>query len=428
MQHRIPIESLGAQGEAMAAAVEACVHCGFCLPACPTYLTLGEEMDSPRGRIVLMKGVLEGELALEEVLPHVDRCLGCVACETACPSGVRYGELLTPFREMAEERRERTWGDRLARLMVEATLPYPGRFRLAIALSRLARPLRRLLPDRMRVMLDLTPTRLPAAAPLPALVRAEGERRARVALLVGCAQQVLSPGINQATIRVLARNGVDVIIPPDQGCCGALSMHAGAAGRARNLARRNLAAFDPSSVDAVVTSSAGCGSGMHEYPLLFAGREEAVRAAEFAGKVRDVSDFLAELGIQPPPALPEPLTVAYHDACHLAHAQGIRESPRELIRSIPGVTIIPLPEAEICCGSAGSYNIEQPEIAERLGARKADAVASAGARLLVTGNIGCATQIGMHLRRLGRPMPVRHTIELLDWAYRGGDPGWLDGG
>jgi glycolate oxidase iron-sulfur subunit len=243
-----------------------------------------------------------------------------------------------------------------------------------------------------------------------------------VALLAGCAQQVLAPGINRAAIRVLAMNGVEVVIPPAQGCCGALAMHTGAAEQARNLARQNLVAFDPADFDALVTSAAGCGSGMREYPLLFAGREEDDRARALAAKVRDVSEFLDELGIREPLPLREPIVAAYHDACHLAHAQGIRDAPRRLLASIPGITLASIPEGEICCGSAGTYNIEQPEIAARLGERKARAILTTGAELLVTGNIGCATQISEHLRRLGRGVPVRHTVELLASAYAGDPP------
>jgi glycolate oxidase iron-sulfur subunit len=419
LRHEIPVESLGAQGQAMADAVESCVHCGFCLPACPTYLTLGEEMDSPRGRILLMKGALEGELPLDQVLPHIDRCLGCVGCVTACPSGVQYGELLTPFREMTEKQRERTLLERLTRLMVNQTLPYPKRFRAAAMLGRLAKPLSGLLPEPMRIMLGLLPKSLPPADPYPALYAARGEPRARVALLTGCVQQVLAPQINWATLRVLSRNGVEVVIPPAQGCCGALSMHTGAADQARGLAGHNLQTFDLSSVDAVITNAAGCGSGMHEYPLLFAGQPEEESARRFAEKVQDISVFLANLGILPPSSAPKALTVAYHDACHLAHAQGVTAAPRQLLAAIPGLKIVPIPEGEICCGSAGTYNIEQPDIADQLGQRKADAILRTGAEMVITGNIGCMTQIGAHLDRKGKTLPLKHTVEVLDWAYGG---------
>lgn len=398
----------------MAEAVASCVHCGFCLPACPTYLALGEEMDSPRGRILLMKGALEGELSHEEVLPHVDRCLGCLACVTACPSGVEYGELLTPYREMTEKRRSRSTMEELTRTLTNQTLPYPGRFRAAAVLGRVSKVFKPFLPAALRTMLDLLPERLPPRVALPELAPAKGERRARVAFLNGCVQQVLAPQINRATVDVLTRNGVEVVTPPRQGCCGALSMHTGAADQARGLARRNFDAFDLSKVDAVVTNAAGCGSGMHEYPLLFAGEAEEQAAREFADKVQDVTVFLDALGIEPPPALSAPMRVAYHDACHLAHAQGVTDAPRRLLAAVPNLSLVPIPEGEICCGSAGSYNIEQPEIAAQLGQRKAEAILRTGAQAVVTGNIGCMTQIDSHLQRLGKPLPIFHTVELLN--------------
>lgn len=402
----------------MAKAVEACVHCGFCLSACPTYKVLGEEMDSPRGRIFLMKENLEGALALEEMLPFIDRCLGCMACVTACPSGVAYGELIAPFRARAEAQRARTPLDRVIRLLVRETLPFPGRFRLAARTGRLARPLKRLLPTPFAAMLDLLPATLPPAQPLPEIYAAVGTRRARVALLAGCVQQALAPGINWATLRVLAQNGVEVVIPRGQGCCGSLSMHIGEAKQARQLARRNLAAF-PTDVDAIVTNAAGCGSGMHEYGLLFAGEPEADAAHAFAHRVKDVSVFLAELGLDAPPPLLEPMTLAYHDACHLGHAQGVTAQPRALLRAIPNVTLVEIAEAELCCGSAGTYNLEQPALAQEIGQRKAHNIIATGAQAVATGNIGCMTQIQTHLQALGKRLPVWHTMELLDRAYRG---------
>ncbi len=418
MQHTIPVETLGPQGPAMAHAVSACVHCGFCLSACPTYKVLGEEMDSPRGRIFLMKEVLEGGLEMEGALPYIDRCLGCLACVPACPSGVPYGELLTPFRALAETKRARPLDEQVQRRLVHETLPYPGRFRWAARLGRLAQPLGRWLPAPLRAMLGLLPATLPPAQPLAERYAAEGPRRARVALLAGCVQQVLGPEINAATVRVLARNGVEVLVPRGQGCCGSLAMHAGEAGRARALARANLRAF-PTGVDAIVTNAAGCGSGMREYGLLFAGQPEEAEAHRFAGQVRDVSEFLDELGLLPLPARAGPLAVAYHDACHLAHAQGVVEPPRRLLAAIPQLTLLPIPDGELCCGSAGTYNLEQPAIAGALGARKAQAIHTTGAQMVATGNIGCMIQIQTHLEALGHPLPVQHTMQLLDRAYAG---------
>lgn len=415
MRHEIDVDALGPHGPAMAGAVESCVHCGFCLPTCPTYVTMGEEMDSPRGRIFLMKEVLEGHVEVELALPYVDNCLGCQACETACPSGVEYGALLTPFRARAEAVRTRPPLERLQRALVLRTLPHPRRFRAAARAGRLARPLARVLPAPLSALLDLLPAgRLPAAAPLPAVIPAEGERCARVALLAGCAQQVLAPDINWAALRVLARNGVETVIPPAQGCCGALALHTGAAEQAKPLARTNLKAF-PDDVDAVITTAAGCGTGMREYGSLFAGAPEQEAARALADRVVDVSSFLAALGLrEPPPALRAPLAVAYHDACHLAHAQGVRAAPRELLEAIGGVTLVEPAEWELCCGSAGTYNVEKPETAHALGARKATNLRATGAALVASGNIGCLTQLATHLD--GAP-PVLHTLQVLDRAY-----------
>lgn len=417
MRHSIPLETLGPQGPAMAEAVASCVHCGFCLPVCPTYLTLGEEMDSPRGRILLMKGALEGELAQDEVLPHVDRCLGCLACVTACPSGVEYGQLLTPFREMTDKQRSRSPLTNLLRTLVNQTLPFPARFRAAATVARYTKALNPLLPAALGTMLDLLPDHLPASVHLPAVSPAQGKPQARVALLSGCVQQVLAPAINRATVDVLTRNRVEVVIPPKQGCCGALAMHSGAANQARGLARRNFKAFDLDAVDAVVTNAAGCGSGMHEYPLLFAGEPDEEIAQRFAEKVQDISVFLDTLGLDAAPALSDPMIIAYHDACHLAHAQGIRDAPRRLLSAISNVTVVPIAEGEICCGSAGTYNIEQPQIAAQLGQQKAQAIRNTQAQAVVSGNIGCMTQIDSHLRRLGTALPIYHIVEVLAMAY-----------
>lgn len=418
MQHTIPLETLGPQGHAMGEAVNKCVHCGFCLATCPTYKVLGEEMDSPRGRIYLMKEQLQGDLPLDAMTSYVDRCLGCMACVTACPSGVEYGELLAPFRARAEATRSRTFEERFTRLMVRETLPYPARFRLAATMGKFAKPIQALLPHSLRAMLDLLPTTLPPAQPTPDFVPAIGPRRARVAFLRGCVQTVLAPQINAATLRVLAHNGVEVIIPKGQGCCGSLSMHTGEANQARQLAGHNLGIF-PQDVDVIVTNAAGCGSGMHEYGLLFAGTPQEAAAHAFAAKVKDVSVFLHELGLLAPQALPEPLTVAYHDACHLAHAQRVTAQPRHLLRAIPNLTLKEIADGEICCGSAGTYNLEQPAIARELGERKASNILATGAQAVVTGNIGCMTQIGNHLQAQGQGLPVWHTMEVLDRSYDG---------
>ncbi len=421
MQHTIQVDKLGPEGEVMAHAIEACVHCGFCLPVCPTYQVLGEEMDSPRGRIFLMKSALEGALTVNETLPFVDRCLGCLACVPACPSGVAYGELLPMYRAHAEPYRQRGVLDRAAHTLTHETLPYPDRFRLAALSGKLAQPFRGLLPEQFGAMLNLLPDRVPPAKPLPELIPAVGQRRARVALLAGCVQQVLAPEINWATARVLAQNGVEVVIPREQGCCGSLGLHTGEIRRARDLARNNFRAF-PSDVDAIITNAAGCGSGMKEYGVLFKGQPEAEQAGVFAKRVKDVSEFLDQLGLIEPPALTAPLKVAYHDACHLANAQGITAAPRRLLAAVPNLTLIEIPEGEMCCGSAGTYNLEQPELAATFGERKARNILSTGAEAVVTGNIGCLVQIQTYLRKRGQPLPLYHTLEVLDQAYRRTSP------
>lgn len=422
MQHDIPVNDLGPLGQPMGDAVEACVHCGFCLPTCPTYRVLGEEMDSPRGRIFLMKEVLEGTLELNDATPYLDPCLGCMACVTACPSGVQYGELITPFRMLSEDKRERSWSDKLLRRVVLETLPYPHRFRLAAHLGKLAKPFAGVLPEKMRSMLELLPDTLPKSKPLPAIYPAEGKRRARVALLAGCAQQVLAPDINWATLQVLAKNGVETVIPEEQVCCGALAAHTGVASQAKQFAKTNLREF-PNDVDAILTNAAGCGSGMHEYGLWLKGETEEAQAESFAHKVKDVSVFLHQLGsLRPPQGLEQPLKVAYHDACHLAHAQGVTAEPRQLLAMVPNLTLLDIPDSEICCGSAGSYNLEHPDIARELGSQKASAVLSTGADAVATGNIGCLTQLETHLHKQGKPLPVYHTMQLLALAYNGPRP------
>jgi glycolate oxidase iron-sulfur subunit len=418
MQHKIDIEKLGPQGAEMARAVESCVHCGFCLPTCPTYVTLGEEMNSPRGRIVLMKSALEGEIELEDTLPFVDRCLGCMACVTACPSGVQYSELLNPFRALSDKKRTRSATSALARRVIRETLPHPSRFKRAASAGAWATPLRRFLPSSFAAMLELLPENLPPKAePLPAVHPAEGKRRLRVAMVTGCVQQVLAPHINWATLRVLAKNGVEVVVPQDQGCCGSLMMHTGEDDEARTLARQLMQVM-PKDVDAVITNAAGCGSGMKEYGYLFKGMPEEDDVVKLFPKVRDAIELIAELDIEPP-SLPQAVKLAYHDACHLAHAQQIVDAPRQLLRAISNVTLIEIAEAELCCGSAGTYNVEQPALASAIGERKANHIIATGAEAVAAGNIGCLVQIRTHLARLGRPIPILHTIEVLDRAYRG---------
>ena len=417
MQHNIPVKRAGPHAEPMTEAIEACVHCGFCLPTCPTYVVLGEEMNSPRGRILLMKEVLENKLPLAEATPYLDPCLGCVACVTACPSGVEYGDLITPFRMKTEHERERSGVDKALRRFVLETLPYPARFRAAATLGQAAKPFKQFLRGRLGDMLGLLPDGVPKAQPLPKTYPAEGERRARVALLAGCAQQVLAPDINWATLRVLAKNGVEVVIPKAQSCCGALAAHTGVDWQAKAFAKNNLNAF-PDDVDAIITNAAGCGSGLHEYGLWLKGEPEEEAAKAFSKRVKDISVFLDELGLVETPRLRHPLRVAYHDACHLAHAQGVVLPPRSLLNQIEDLELLEPPDAELCCGSAGTYNLEHPKIASELGKRKVKALLSTGAQAVATGNIGCLTQLQSHLRTQGETLPVYHTIQVLDRAYR----------
>ncbi|RTG99850.1 glycolate oxidase iron-sulfur subunit [Thermus scotoductus] len=424
MQHRIPVETLGKEGEVMAHAIEACVHCGFCLPTCPTYLVLQEEMDSPRGRIFLMKEVLEGNLSLEEALPYLDRCLACQACVTACPSGVPYGELIATFRLHTESKRHRYPLEQVYRQSLLRILPYPERFRPLAELGSRLKPLLKPLPlpKALKAPIALLPDRLPDRESYQEVYPAKGQRRARVGILLGCAQQVLRPSINRATIRVLQENGVEVIAAKEQVCCGALNLHAGDKEGARALARTNLRVFQ--EVDYVVTNAAGCGSGMREYPLLFLGEPEEEEARALAAKVKDLTVILDELGFVPPPPPGKPIKVAYHDACHLAHAQGVREAPRRILKA-SGVEVLEPKEWEICCGSAGTYNLFQPEIAEVLGRRKAENLQAIQPELVVTGNIGCLTQIQAYL---DKGIPILHTAELLEMLYIGRHPGETDGG
>ena len=496
------------------AAVKDCVHCGFCLPACPTYSLWGEEMDSPRGRIHLVSQLLDGAPLTPATADHFDRCLGCMACMTACPSGVQYDQIIEAARDWTEAgvnplagggggavpgavvgggvgevggadgagevgrdggssgvgagaggvrggavKREptapRPLADRLTRGAIFALFPYPRRLRVATAPLRLAQ---RTGADRLLARTGLIGRVSPAAeqalllAPasrptppgrLPERVAALGTRRAVVGMLTGCVQSVFFPGVNAATARVLAAEGCDVIIPRSQGCCGALSLHSGRVAEAAQFARQTIAVFEAAGVDAIVVNSAGCGSAMKEYERLFAGLAEkgaedeeatataspalpgqleagswAARAALLSSRVRDLSEFLDTLG---PVAArrPVPVVAAYHDACHLGHAQGITAQPRSLLRAIPGLELIELRDAGVCCGSAGVYNLLQPDAASALGARKADAVAASGASLLISANPGCTLQISAALASSGVTIRTAHIAEVLDASING---------
>ena len=417
MLHKISSADHGPLGVPMTHAVESCVHCGFCLAACPTYQELGQEMDTPRGRIVLMKEVLEGTLPVAAAQPHIDRCLGCLACEPACPSGVPYRDLISSFRAVTQSQVKRGWMENLRRSMVARTLPYPKRFRWAARIGGFGKRLRAFLPSSMRPMLDLIPDRLPPAQAWPEIVPARGERRARVALLLGCAQQVLDPDINSATIEVLTRNGIEVVIPQAQGCCGGLAWHTGDLQAAQQFAFSNLSAF-PLDVDAILTNAAGCGSAMREYQLILRGTAQETAAGLFSARVIDVSAYLFRIGLLNDIFATQKTVVAYQDACHLANAQEIRDEPRELLKCIPGLELRELSNAHLCCGSAGTYNIDQPKIAASLGRQKAQAIIDTDADVVASGNIGCLTQIRMHLQSLNSRIAVRHTMQVLRDALR----------
>ena len=411
-----------------------CVHCGFCLPTCPTYALWGEEMDSPRGRIHLMKLAAEGKASLtENVVQHFDRCLGCMACVTSCPSGVRYDQLIEATRAQLERRHRRSPAEMLHRKLIFSLFPYPGRLRAALlpawayqasGLRALVRGTRLLglLPRKLRSMEALLPAlSLRELAPRrpPERVPAQGAPRKRVGLLTGCVQRVLFSEVNAATVRVLAAEGCEVVLPPDQGCCGALMVHAGLEEQARAFARRLIDVFEQAGVDTIVTNAAGCGSSMKEYGhLLRDDPRYAERARAFAAQCKDISEVLT--GLEPRAVRhPLPLRVAYHDACHLQHAQGVRAEPRRMLGAIPELQLLEIPDAALCCGSAGIYNLVQPEAAEELGDRKVTNCLSTRPDLIVSANPGCLMQLASGLKRAGRPVPVLHMVEVLDAAIQG---------
>jgi len=411
--------------------IDKCVHCGFCLPTCPTYSLWKEEMDSPRGRIYLMKLALENRIPLDATfVRHMDNCLGCMACMTACPSGVQYDKLIEATRSQIETNYSRGVSAGFLRRMMFAFLPRPDRLRLLLGPMRMYQRsgmrslvrrsrLLRLFSERIRAMEALMPTIATEAKPLPACMKAEGERRLRVGLLLGCVQQIFFSEVNLATARVLSAEGCEVIIPPDQGCCGALLTHAGEEEQALACARRTIDMFEQADVDAVVINAAGCGSSMKEYGhLLRDDPKYAERAKSFAAKCRDISEVLAEL--QPrAPRHPLPVKVAYHDACHLQHAQGVRAQPRKVLGQIPELRLLEPAEAALCCGSAGIYNLVKPGPAAELGDRKVRNMLATESEIVASGNPGCLLQLQSGLRRAGSTLPVVHTVQLLDASIRG---------
>ena len=400
-----------------------CMQCGFCITACPTYLLLGDERDGPRGRIFMIRDMLEaGRPASAEVVRHIDRCLTCLACTTTCPYGVDHRHLWDRARTRIEETFTRPLGDRLLRVILARLLPDPGRFRLALAVARLGRPFARLLPGRLAGMAAMAPAAVPRASPVdrPQVFQAEGERRMRVALMSGCAQQVLRPAINEATVRLLVRHGCEVVVAEGARCCGALVHHLGRDQAAVEAARANVAAWDrvarDGGLDAVVVNASGCGTQVRDYGYMFRGDPQwADRAGRISEMTRDIAELIAELGLNRPEIDARPV-VAYHSACSLQHGQGIAATPKRLLAAA-GFEVLDPAEGHVCCGSAGTYNLLQPELAARLGARKAGELEKLGPDVIATGNIGCQVQIAGVT-----DIPVVHTAELLDWATGGPRP------
>jgi glycolate oxidase iron-sulfur subunit len=436
---------------AAGSATDPCVHCGFCLPSCASYRVLGTEMDSPRGRIHALKAIEAGELQLDATLAgHFDSCLGCLACVSACPSGVRYDQLIEATRPKLNAPELRTPAQRAFRRLLFALLPYPQRLRAVLTplrayagtpLQRLARRsgLTRLFGPQLEAMERLLPPLAPEAFrdEFPAVVPARGERRARVGLVLGCVQRLFDPAVNRAAVEVLSANGIEVVIPGEQGCCGAASHHQGELRQTRELAGalvESFAAVGP--LDAVLVAASGCGHTLKHYGSILA--EEpggAVRGEEFAAQVQDAHEFLARLGLSEafrsrlaplahadgtPASAERPLAVAYHDACHMLHGQGIREQPRRLLRQIPHLRVKEAVEAGVCCGSAGIYNLVQPAEAAELGRIKASDLAGTGAELAVSANIGCTLQIRQHMADQDQPLPVLHPLELLQRSWQAG--------
>ena len=438
-----------------------CVHCGLCTSACPTYVETGDENDSPRGRIYLMRAVVDGRLPLtDNVRRHLDLCLDCRSCETACPSGVQYGRLIEPFRvEMHELAASTSSADVAAgttaqpaghrpdwfhRWIMYGLFPHRGRMRWALMPARLAQVLKldvladrigltRLLPSKLRRMQAQLPKLKPGLPELPTFLPAKGTRRARVGLFIGCVADAMFRHVHWATARVLQENGCDVIIPRSQGCCGAIHYHSGASQPALDLMRQNMTAFQVEKLDAIIVNVAGCGAMMKDYEHI---REELAvghgnnshadhqqagkdRAAEFCSLVKDISEFLMTLGPVKPAGRIDAV-VAYQDACHLQHAQKIRTQPRDLLKLIPGISLRPIAEAELCCGAAGSYNLTQPEMADRLGNRKVGCLMDVKPDIIASGNAGCSLQLQAKLKEAGHRVAVLHPMELLDLSYRGG--------
>jgi glycolate oxidase iron-sulfur subunit len=410
--------------------IDKCVHCGFCLATCPTYVLWHEEMDSPRGRILLMKVAKEGQVQMTpQWVQHFDTCLGCMACMTACPSGVDYGKLIEATRAQIERHHPRSMFEKLHRRMLFALFPRPDRLRLLrwpmlayqkSGLQTLARKsgILKLVPKKLRAMETLMPA-LGSAEPIPEITPAVGAKRLRVGLLLGCVQREFLPQINSATVRVLSAEGCEVVAPKAQPCCGALMIHAGEEPDALALAKQTIDVFEKAGVDVVVTNAAGCGSNVKEYGYLLRDDSSyAERAKVFSAKCKDITEILAALPARVT-RKPMPVRVAFHDSCHLQHAQGVRVEPRQLLAAIPELELTEIPESAVCCGSAGIYNLVQPEAANALGERKAQLIMPLDADVVATGNPGCLLQLQSSLERLGKKTRVVHTVQLLDASIRG---------
>ena len=453
----------------LATNTDPCVHCGFCLPTCASYRVLGTEMDSPRGRIHALKAIESGELALDAtVASHFDSCLGCLACVTACPSGVRYDELIEATRPKLNAPELRSSGQQALRKLLFALLPYPGRLRALLTPLRLyaGTPLQglvrrsgllRLVGPQLEAIESLLPPLAPEAFAdrFPVVVPAQGPRRYRVGLVLGCVQRLFDPAVNRAAVAVLSANGIEVVIPPEQGCCGAMTHHQGELEQTQTLAQQLVASFaavvgpgmaaGAEPLDAVLVGASGCGHTLKHYPEILGGegapesngpghRPGPISEQPFQAPVADIQEFLAQVGLsdafraalQPlrhgdgqPASADRPLRLVYHDACHMLHGQGIRDQPRDLLGQIPHVQLLEAVEAGVCCGSAGIYNLVEPEVASELGRIKAADLAGSGAELAVSANIGCSLQIRKHLGETGRALPVLHPVQVLEESYRG---------
>lgn len=415
-----------------------CIHCGLCTAACPTYLETGNENDSPRGRIYLMRAVVDQRIELSDAVKgHLDLCLDCRSCESACPSGVQYGRMIEPFRvdvhKMESAKGSGTQNDWFHKWILYRLFPYPKRIRLALVPARIMQFLRidrlletfglhHLLPQKLRRMHSILPRLQPVEPDLPEVLPAKGTQRARVALFTGCVSEGMYSHVNRATARVLQANGCEVIIPRTQSCCGAIHYHSGADQEALSFALQNLAAFEPDQVDAIIVNVAGCGAMLKDYGHIVdeiegVPAEQAEQLKQLATKFRDISEFLYELGPIPPKG-EVPIRATYHDACHLVHAQKVQNQPRKLLELVPGLTLIPLNESTICCGAAGSYNLTQPEMADQLGNRKLENILATDAEVVISGNVGCTLQIDSKLRQARKPLWVAHPMEILDLSYR----------